>query len=57
MQPRFLRRQTEGDGRTQVPVFGFIEIEEDYFSDTIILWTRFDHNLSARPFSCDGGRG
>ncbi|HEX3558851.1 MAG TPA: hypothetical protein VHU19_06595 [Pyrinomonadaceae bacterium] len=28
-------------GGTMVPFFGFIEIEQDYFSDTILLWTRF----------------
>lgn len=29
-----------GDG-TSVPFFGYVEIEQDYFSDTILLWTRF----------------
>ena len=29
-----------GDG-TMVPFLGYIEIGQDYFSDTILLWTRF----------------
>ncbi|MBN2209594.1 MAG: hypothetical protein JW759_09910 [Candidatus Coatesbacteria bacterium] len=32
----FLDARPTGDG-TMVPYFGFIEIEQDYFSDTILL--------------------
>lgn len=36
----FLDARPVGDG-TSVPFLGFVEIEQDYFSDTILLWTRF----------------
>lgn len=36
----FFDARPAGDG-TNVPFFGFVEIEQDYFSDTILLWTRF----------------
>ena len=37
----FFDARPAGDGM-MVPFFGFIEIEQDYFSDTILLWTRFN---------------
>src|SRR5215213_6580631 len=36
----FFDARPAGDGML-VPFVGFIEIEQDYFSDTIFLWTRF----------------
>lgn len=45
----FLDSRPTGDGRTETPFFGYIEIEQDYFSDTILLWTRFDPGRF-RPF-------
>ncbi|MFZ2406176.1 MAG: hypothetical protein WAW41_13640 [Methylobacter sp.] len=34
---------------TMVPFFGFINIEQDYFSDTILLWSPFSPS-TFRPF-------
>jgi hypothetical protein len=34
----FLDARPAGDG-TSVPFLGYVEIEHDYFSDTILLWT------------------
>jgi hypothetical protein len=34
----FFDARPAGDG-TMVPFFGYVEIEQDYFSDTILLWT------------------
>jgi len=45
----FFDTRPTGDGRMETPVFGFIEIEQYYFSDTILLWTRFD-SVRFRPF-------
>jgi hypothetical protein len=42
----FLDAWPTGDG-TSAPFLGFVEIEQDYFSDTILIWTRF----SPRTFS------
>lgn len=36
----FFDTRPVGDG-TSVPFFGYVDIEQDYFSDTILLWTRF----------------
>jgi hypothetical protein len=36
----FFDARPVGDGKS-VPFFGYVEIEQDYFSDTILLWTRF----------------
>ena len=36
----FFDARPAGDG-TMVPFFGYIDIEQDYFSDTILLWTPF----------------
>jgi len=36
----FFDARPAGDGMF-VPYFGFIEIEQDFFSDTILMWTRF----------------
>src|SRR5690242_7143945 len=37
-----------GNG-SMVPFFGFIKIEQDYFSDTILLWSPFSPS-TFRPF-------
>ncbi len=44
----FLNARPAGDG-TMVPFIGAIDIEQDYFSDTILLWTRFNA-LTLKPF-------
>jgi len=44
----FFDARPAGDG-TEVPFFGFIEIEQDYFSDTILLWTKFS-SATFNPF-------
>jgi hypothetical protein len=36
----FFDARPAGDG-TWTPFLGFVDIEHDYFSDTILLWTRF----------------
>lgn len=44
----FLDARPAGDG-TMVPFLGFIDIGQDYFSDTILLWTRF-RPATLKPF-------
>lgn len=44
----FLDARPAGDG-TMVPYLGYIEIEQDYFSDTILLWTPLSQ-ATLRPF-------
>lgn len=44
----FLDARPAGDG-TVVPFFGHISIEQDYFSDTILLWSPFNP-ATLKPF-------
>lgn len=44
----FLDARPAGDG-TMVPYMGYIDIEQDYFSDTILMWTNF-RSGTLRPF-------
>jgi hypothetical protein len=44
----FFDARPAGDG-TMVPFFGYIDIEQEYFSDTILLWTRF-RPATLKPF-------
>ena len=44
----FFDARPAGDG-TMVPFFGFISIEHDYFSDTILLWSPFSP-ATLKPF-------
>jgi len=44
----FFDARPVGDG-TMVPFFGSIEIGQDYFSDTILMWTRFSP-ATLKPF-------
>lgn len=44
----FLDAHPAGDG-TMVPFMGYIDIGQDYFSDTILLWTRF-RPATLKPF-------
>jgi len=44
----FFDARPAGDG-TMVPFFGFINMEQDYFSDTILLWSPFSPAI-LRPF-------
>jgi hypothetical protein len=44
----FFDARPAGDG-TMVPFFGYADIQNDYFSDTILLWSRF-HPAALKPF-------
>ena len=44
----FFDARPTGDG-SMVPFFGFIDIEQDYFSDTILMWSPFRPSM-LKPF-------
>jgi hypothetical protein len=44
----FFDARPAGDG-TMVPFFGYVDIEQDYFSDTILMWSPFSPT-TLKPF-------